>query len=121
MIYGQVTLNIDRYEKSLLSQLRYGILPLRVETGRFVNEKHCDRICTFCNSGNVEDQIHFLFHCNLYDNHRENLNTKARNIVEGWDNLSDIDKLIVLYKDMTRIFGKYVKNIFLLRRNILYR
>ncbi len=28
-------LNIDKYEKSLLSQLRYGILPLRIETGRF--------------------------------------------------------------------------------------
>ncbi len=27
-------LNIDKYEKSLLSQVRYGILPLRVETGR---------------------------------------------------------------------------------------
>ena len=31
-------LNISKYEKSLLSQLRYGVLPLRIETGRFVNE-----------------------------------------------------------------------------------
>ncbi len=78
-----LTLNIDRYEKSLLSQLRYGILPLRVETGRFVNEKHCDRICTLCNSGSVEDQIHFLFYCNLYDIQREDLNIKARSIMSG--------------------------------------
>ena len=28
-----LVLNIDKYEKSLLSQLRYGILPLRIETG----------------------------------------------------------------------------------------
>ena len=53
-------LNIDRYEKSLLSQLRYGILPLRVETGRFVGEKHHERTCTLCNTDNVEDQFsHF--------------------------------------------------------------
>ena len=32
-------LNIPKYEKSLLSQLRYGVLPLRIETGRFVNEQ----------------------------------------------------------------------------------
>ena len=37
-------LNIDKYEKSLLSQLRYGILPLRIETGRFCNEKREHRL-----------------------------------------------------------------------------
>ena len=115
-----LTLNIDRYEKSLLAQLRYGILPLRVETGRFVNEKRCDRICTLCNTGNVEDQIHFLFHCNLYETQRNEFYVKARNIIERWDELSDIDKLASLFKHMSRALGKYVKNIFLLRRNKLY-
>ncbi len=73
-----LTLNIDRYEKSLLSQLRYGILPLRVETGRFVNEARCDRICKLCNSGAIEDQIHFLFHCDCYNDLRDDLNIKAK-------------------------------------------
>ena len=116
-----LTLNIDRYEKSLLSQLRYGILPLRVETGRFVNEPRCNRICTLCNSGQIEDQIHFIFHCNLYNEQRNNLNNKARNIVANWDSLSEIERLKLLYNDMTRMFGKYIRNIFLTRRNILYR
>ncbi len=115
-----LTLNIDRYEKSLLAQLRYGILPLRVETGRFVNEKRCDRICTFCNSGDIEDQIHFLFHCNLYEMQRNEIYVKARNIIERWDELSDIHKLASLFKHMSRALGKYVKDIFLLRRNKLY-
>ena len=114
-------LNIDRYEKSLLSQLRYGILPLRVETGRFVNEPHCNRICTLCDSNNVEDQIHFVFHCNFYNTMRENLNIKAKNVNANWDNMSDIDKLKLLFNEMPRMFGKYVKSIFLLRRNKLYR
>ena len=116
-----LTLNIDRYEKSLLSQLRYGILPLRIETGRFVNEDRCERLCKLCNSGNIEDQIHFLFHCKLYDVQREELFIKARNVVDRWDNLSDIVKLKFLFQDMTRTLGKFVKNIFLLRRNKLYR
>ena len=116
-----LTLNIDRYEKSLLSQLRYGILPLRIETGRFINEARCDRICKLCNSGGIEDQIHFLFYCDFYDDLREDLYIKARNAIDGWDNLTDIDKLIALFNDLTRILGKYVKNIFLKRRNELYR
>ncbi len=65
--------------------------------------------------------FYFLFHCNLYDSQREDLNIKARNIVERWDSLSEIAKLIVLFKDMTRILGKFVKTIFLVRRNKLYR
>ena len=43
-------LNIDKYKKSLLSQLRYGILPLRLETGRFYNEKQEERVCTMCST-----------------------------------------------------------------------
>ncbi len=116
-----LTMNIDRYEKSLLSQLRYGILPLRVETGRFVNEKHNERLCTLCNSNLVEDTEHFLFFCTLYKSHRIELDNKARTRIEGWDNLSCIDKLCNLFEHMTRDFAKYVKNIFTLRRNTLYK
>ncbi len=54
-------LNIEKYEKSLLSQLRYGILPLRIETGRFCNEKREDRICVHCETNTIESVPHFLF------------------------------------------------------------
>ena len=116
-----LTLNIDRYEKALLSQLRYGILPLRVETGRFVGEKHTDRICTLCDSNIVEDQIHFLFHCKKYDNLREELNTKARMSSNRWDDLQDVEKLIYLFDNMTRALAKYTRSIFVIRRNTLYK
>ncbi len=114
-------MNIDRYEKSLVSQLRYGILPLRVETGRFIGEKHNDRTCTLCNTPNVEDQLHFLFHCNLYNIQRQSLFVQARERIDGWDNLTEYNKLSQLFVSMTRILAKYVKNIFLLRRNTIYK
>jgi hypothetical protein len=44
-----VKLNLNRKERSLLAQLRCGILPLRIETGRFRAEKVEDRLCIFCN------------------------------------------------------------------------
>ncbi len=114
-------INIDRYEKSLLSQLRYGILPLRVETGWFIGENHNDRKCMLCNSGNVEDQLHFLFDCNLYNSQRQELFIKAREKIDGWDNMTEYDKLFQLFSKMTRILAKYVKNTFLLRRNMIYK
>ena len=73
-------------------------MPLSVETGRFVGEKHCDRICTLCSSGSVEDEIHFIFHCCLYDNQREDLNIKATNVVERGDGMiCQILKSLVIY------------------------
>ncbi len=116
-----LTLNIDRYEKALLSQLRYGILPLRVETGRYVGENHDDRICTLCDSNIVEDQIHFVFHCKKYKNFREELNNKAKQRLDNWDDLQDIEKLIYMFDNMTRVFAKYIRNIFILRRDTLYK
>ncbi len=81
---------------SYLSSTPLWILPLRVETGRFVNENRCDRICTFYNSGEIEVQIHFLFRYNLYEMQRNEIYVKARNIIERWDELSDIHKLASL-------------------------
>ncbi len=114
-------LNISKYEKSLLSQLRYGILPLRVETGRFVNERREDRICKLCNLNQVEDQLHFVFHCPLYAGNREELYRKARLSIQTWDQLSDIDKLCQLFTEVPRNLGKYVKNSFVLRRQTIFK
>ena len=84
-------------------------------TGRFVNEKRHERLCTLCNSNLVEDTEHFLFHCSLYKSHRVELDDKARTKINGWDNLSCIDKLSTLFEHLTRMFAKYVRTIFTLR------
>ncbi len=114
-------LNMSRYEKSLLSQLRYGVLPLRVETGRFVNESREKRICNLCDMNCIEDQFHFMFQCPLYDRYREELFTKARNCIHEWDNLSNCDKLSTLFTELPRSLGKYVKNSFISRRRTIFK
>ena len=68
----------------------------------------------------VEDQMHFVFHCPLYNTYREDLYCKARALIPAWDNLTDTDKLIELFSEMPRNLGKYVKNAFVLRRRTLY-
>ena len=55
-----VLMNLSRRQRSVLAQYRIGILPLRVETGRYIGEKPEERICKICQSGQIEDEMHLL-------------------------------------------------------------
>ncbi len=114
-------LNMDKYEKSLLSQLRYGILPLRIETGRYKNERREERICNLCDTNTVESVEHFLFECSMYDLQRLNFVNNAQNSINNWENLTQRECLSQLFKVMPRALGKYVRDIFLYRRSKLYK
>ena len=54
-----INCNMPKYDRSLVSQLRLGILPLRIETGRFSNLDETERICLICNSSLVRRQGNF--------------------------------------------------------------
>ncbi len=114
-------LNLSKYEKALLSQLRYGVLPLRVETGRFVGESHENRICTLCDLNCVENTMHFLFQCPLYTNNRNELYNRAKLVLPEWNNLTEVEKLCKLFTELPRSLGRYVKHSFLLRRQTLFK
>lgn len=43
--------------------LRSGSLSLEVETGRRSRRDRADRVCRVCDSGEVEDELHFIFRC----------------------------------------------------------
>ncbi len=72
---SHISCNMPKYERSLISQLRLGILPLRIETGRYSKLETKDRLCLLCNSNEVEDESHFLFKCNFYSTLRFKLET----------------------------------------------
>ncbi len=54
-----IKMNIPRYERSLLSQLRYGVLQIQLETGRYHNEPRENRLCKICNGGGPGRPISF--------------------------------------------------------------
>ena len=62
-------------QRKSLSKFRLGLLHLRIETGRFVRPRLNpeDRLCLICNSGEVENELHFLLFCNKYQQLRQNL------------------------------------------------
>ena len=66
-------LNLTKRERSTLAQFRSGILPLRIETGRYVNEILEDRLCVFCINGHIKSETHFLLECDRFKLIREQI------------------------------------------------
>jgi hypothetical protein len=112
-------LNLKKNERSLLAQFRTGILPLRIETGRYVGESVEDRHCTLCNSGAIETEKHFLLECSLYSNVR---NTVFDNLLTdiSFVNLVTEHKLEHLMTKYPRKMSKYIVAAFMCRRNRIY-
>ena len=59
-------MNLHKNERSKFAQFRCGVLPLRIETGRFVGVKPEDRLCHLCNNNTQENETPFLLDCSLY-------------------------------------------------------
>ena len=65
---------MSRRRRSLISQFRTGILPLEIETGRYlpifdeVNKKRTanGRLCKLCWLNAIENEYHFLCVCPVY-------------------------------------------------------
>ena len=115
-----VKLNMTANERSMLAQLRMGILPIKVETGRFVNLKINERICDVCPENKIEDELHFLFNCEAYsDARREFIKEVSLNKV-NFETLCDLEKLDYCCKNVPRKLAKYIMKVFQIRKDILY-
>ena len=109
--------NLPKYERSLISQLRLGILPIRIETGRYSNLPEQQRICFLCDTNQVENELHFLFHCHLYDVERNQFE-QALNI--SFIELTDKDKFTTVFQHPFML-GRYLRQAIRKRREKLYR
>ena len=82
-------------ERKMLSKLRLGILPIRMETARYVrpvipeNQRFC-----YCNNGEIESETHFLLSCPMYSELRSQWTEKLHSDA-NFDTLSVYDKFNV--------------------------
>ena len=83
-------------ERKIISQLRLGVIPLRLETARFLRplipEK--ERVC-YCTSGEVENEVHFLFYCSKYSDLRTAWLNKL-NLPDDFQTLGNYEKMSVV-------------------------
>ena len=87
-----ILISISKSVRSLLVQLRCGVLPLAIETGRFTRKDISERKCIICNSGAIEDEQHFICNCTLYDDFRINFFNDAEKCMPGFLLRNEEDK-----------------------------
>ena len=113
-------LNLSRSERSLYVQFRCGILPLRIETGRYVGESPAQRLCVLCNTNVVEDECHFLVSCPKYSSLRNRVFEVIINS-SSYIALSDNDKMLYLLRQYEKKVIKFITEAFCIRKNTIYR
>lgn len=116
-----VSSHIPVKHRAAYAKFRFGVAPLKLETGRFENLAENHRLCPICRN-NVENEIHVLFHCSAYHCLRNELTERACELNSNINNLCDEDKLIFVLsnENMIKISAKTCFMILKSRSNILY-
>ena len=96
---------MTRSERSATAQCKSGILPIRVETGRFKGEEEFEQICLFCDAAAIENESHFCFYCENYSQLRQTL-VNVMNTEH--ETLSDAEKFKLLWENCPRQMSKFV-------------
>ena len=93
------------------------------ETGRLRKLTVNERLCQICNSNNVENEFHFLFHCDKFKSERENFYSLCITNYSNFVYLCDEDKLNILMNEGNnwRILSNYLVNIWEKRKHIMYK
>ena len=104
-----VNFNLSHEQRSILAQVCCGTqsLPLKLETGRFVGTPKENRLCDICNNGQVEDEFHFIFHCEFCSNERNEFYDTIKQKYLNFDNILDAPKLRCLLTFEPRSLSKF--------------
>ncbi len=96
--------------RSILARFRSGIISLSIETGHFQNIPKEFRLCTMCNDNDIEDETHFIFYCNQYNDLRKYLYVKMYPKYQHFQMLSDSEEKnnIVMSSDFVKHTAEYL-------------
>ena len=68
-------------ERRVLTKLRISNHKLMIELGRYNQISRDNWLCQVCGSNQIEDEIHFLFHCSKYSIIRDNFYNKIQTFI----------------------------------------
>lgn len=111
----------DRHHRSALAALRSGILPLKVETGRYQNIPVNLRLCVLCESNDIESESHFLFVCSKYHSLRERFFNVVSGLSQNFFNVNESEKFkILMSANIVKYTAEFIWNCFNIRQKTLY-
>ena len=102
--------------RTVITKIRISAHQLRLETGRYVRthiKKH-NRLCTLCNTRDIEDEYHFFVICPIYSNLRK------RYILPYFYKRPSMYKLCMLLNTTDKLFNlaKFANYAFTLRKTL---
>ena len=79
-------------QRKFLAKLRLGVLPIRIETGRYERPRktEAERVCKQCRLSSPECELHFLMQCPRHSQLRATLFSKITD--EEFPNMADSEK-----------------------------
>ena len=86
----------DKMRRRRLVKLRGGTAELAVEIERWFGLRRKESICKNYRGGEVEDVMHLLKKCTNVEGKREKLKELMCKRVEGWQDMHDIDRVVVV-------------------------
>ena len=100
-----VKTRLSRTERSYIAKLLCGNMPLKVETGRYRNTPLENRLCTYCDKGEIEDEVHFLNNCDLYTDLRTEL------LHEPMNNATNYEQYVTTHRTVPpKTLAQYIIN-----------
>ena len=119
---GYVTNYMSRSVRPFLAQLRLGILPLHVETGRFITllTPLENRLCPLCENNLIEDEIYFIIVCKVYNEDRIILFNELLLSVSLLSLSKEFLFQTVINSKNQRSLARYIQRSYHIRNKILY-
>ena len=99
---------LNQRQISNLAKFRLGILPLRIETDRFIRPPvpEQQRICLQCDENKIEDELHFAIHCSKYNYLRQSLFNRLT--IDNTRRDKEIVKLLVSDSKNVKLFSQFI-------------
>ena len=102
--------------RQLIAEFRTSDHCLQIETGRYINIPHQQRLCTTCNI--LEDEYHFFLNCHLNQQPRNLLINTIENKCPSFTNMSPMNRLDYILNptsDLLSVVCTFIKQLLDLR------
>jgi hypothetical protein len=111
-------------QRRLYTKLRISNHKLLIECGRYQQIPKEERICRHCNLNSIEDEFHFAFECQKYENIRNNSNNILQTFFQmnlPRDSREDLLTHIISNTDpvLTNLFSNFIAKCFKVRDKCL--